>query len=204
MTPEPPAPTPRLKRRYLRWLGVLLLGYFAYAGWKAYDYRAAVKEAEALGWTITNTSPFDDIKKHWRAAFRGETWTQIQRNLEINGPKGFTGHESLLLRLNPQALAIFHCHDPLNFSTLKHLPDLRILMIEDAAAMTDENMDEIQELTNLIGLYFGNCPRLTHLNPFIGLKKLEGLRLWDNPPIPQKDIKAFEAAHPDTIVEILP
>ena len=202
MTPEPPAPTPRRKRRYLRWLGVLLLAYFAYAGWKAYDYRAAVEEAKALGWTVEFGTAFDHIKRDWRAALRMETWTQIRRVLEIDGEKGFTGHESLVLRLNPQSISIYNSPLPLNLSFLKHLADLRILEIQSFPEITDANMDQIQELTLLRGLFISDCPRLTHLNPLIGLKKLEWLELWYLPLIPKSDIQAFHATHPNTIIRV--
>ncbi len=198
MTPEPPTPTPRRKRRYLRWLGVLLLGYFAYAGWKAYDYRAAVKEAQALWWSVITSSPLDDIKEDWHAAFRMNTWTKTRRTLHIVHQQGLTGHESLILRLNPQAIHILTYQSPLNFSLLKHLPDLRHLSIERSPEMTDANMDQIAELTELKALFIIECPRLTHLNPFIGLKKLEEMFVLGSPLVPAKDIEAFKAAHPNT------
>ncbi len=127
MTPEPPAPTPRRKRRYLRWLGVLILACFAYGQWKAYDYRAAVKEAQALGWFFNNTTPFDRIREDWHAAITMKTWTYPRRTLLIIKSQEFIGHESLLLRLNLQEIGIIECRGPLNLSLLKHLPDLRRL-----------------------------------------------------------------------------
>ncbi len=202
MTPEPPAPTPRRKRRYLRWLGVLLLGCFAYGQWKAYDYRAAVKEAQALGWMIDDYSSFDDIKEDWHAAFRMETWTRIQRSLQIQELHGYTSHQSLLLRLNPQFIIIFKAGSPFSLASLKDLPDLRGLTIENSREMTDANMDQIEALTELRTLQFVDCPRLTHLNRFIRLKKLELLTLWSNQSIPMRDIEAFKAAHPNTAVDL--
>ena len=204
MTPEPPTPTPRRKRRYLRWLGVFLLVCFAYGGWKAYDYRAAVKEAEALGWEMNVYSPLNDIKEDWHAAFRRTTWTKTRRNLWVTGAQGLTGRETLLLRLNPQHITIFFGESRIDTSMLKSLSDLRGLGIHGCSQMTDANMDQIQELSNLKELAIGRCPRLTHLNPLIGLKKLEVLFLLDNPKFPEKDIEAFKAAHPDTNVTHLP
>ena len=204
MTPEPPTPTPRRKRRYLRWLGVLLLACLAYGQWKAYDFRAAVNEAEALGWRVDNYSPIDDIKEDWHSAFRMRTWTKPRRKLLLIGKNGLIGHESLLLRLNPQAIHFQTYQSPLNLSLLKQLTDLRGLGIHGCSQMTDANMDQIQDLTELRALYIVRCARLTHLNPLIGLKKLEVLFLLENPKFPEKDIEAFKAAHPDTNVTHLP
>ena len=200
MTPEPPTPTPRRTRRFFLWLGVLLLVFSAWRGWKEYDYRAAVKEAKALGWYIENSSPFDDIKKDWHAAIRLKTWRDPRRGLAIKHTDVLTGHESLILRLNPQGIEISHCPTPRDFSFLKHLPDLRYLSITNLLEMTDANMDQIEELTELKNLHLYNCPRLTHLNPFIKLVKLKGLTLLEAPLIPKKDIEAFKAAHPNTNV----
>jgi len=202
MTPEPPTPTPRRKRRFLRWLGVLLLGYFAYAAWKEYDYRAAVKEAEALGWEVYKDVPPRGTKRDRFANIRMETWTQTHCSLLIYSLQSFIGHESLLVRLNPQDIFILTCPGPLNLSALKDLPALRVLMIHDFPEMTDANMDQIQELTNLKELAVTGWPRLTRLNPLIELKKLEYLGLDGVPLIPQKDIDAFKAAHPGTKVDI--
>ncbi len=204
MTPEPPAPTPRRKRRFLRWLGVLLLGYFAYAAWKEYDYRAAVKEAQALGWQVRTSSPFEYIKKDWHAAITLETWMQARRTLEIEGQQDFFSQQHLILRLNPQQIGITKHHGPLDLSVLKHLPDLRLLQIMNCPEMTDANMDQIQELTTLRMLIIVSCPRLTHVNLFSRLEKLEWLRLWDVPFIPQSDIDAFKAAHPNTHLDTNP
>ena len=75
-------------------------------------------------------------------------------------------------------------------------------MIEKSLEMTDANMDQIAELTDLKALFIMECPNLTHLNPFIGLKKLETLGVWGVPSIPHKDFEAFKAAHPDTKAEM--
>ena len=204
MTPEPPTPTPRRTRRFFLWLGVLLLVFSAWRGWKEYDYRAAVKEAKALGWRFTETSPLDDIKKDWHAAFRMETWAKSRRSLWIGDTNGFNGHDALVLRLNPQEIFADDCLKSVNLSYLKHLPDLRILMIRNFPEMTDANMDQMGELTELRALILADCPRLTHLNPFIKLKKLNRLIGTNMPLIPTKDIDAVQAAHPDTKVAIRP
>ena len=204
MTPEPPTPTPRRKRRYLRWLGVLLFACLAYGQWKAYDFRAAVNEAEALGWRVDNYSPIDDIKEDWHSAFRMRTWTKPRRNLLLIGKNGLIGHESLLLRLNPQAIHFHTYQSPLNLSLLKQLTVLRRLMIQKSLEMTDANMDQIAELTDLKALIIMECPSLTRLNPFIGLKKLEKMFVSQSPLIPKADIEAFKAAHPNAEVEIRP
>ena len=81
---------------------------------------------------------------------------------------------------------------------------MRFLAIRNASEMTNADMDPIEELTELTGLQFSNCGRLTHLNPFIGLKKLVVLKIGPLSPFPKKDIEAFKAAHPDTIVDYNP
>ena len=204
MTPEPPAPTPRRKRRYLLWLGVLLLACFAYGQWKAYDYRAAVKEAQALGWQITDTSPFDDIKLDWHAAMDMKTWTNTRRHLVISGYQDVIGHESLLLRLNPEGIQVAFYSRPLNLLVLKRLSDLRWLSLFLYPELTNEHMDQIQELTQLKELEIVGAGRFTRLNPLIGLKKLKSLSLSDVPGIPDGDIEAFKAAHPNTKVYYRP
>ena len=72
MTTDPPPP--RRKWHLQRWLLLLAAGFLAYGGWTQYAFRAALKEARALGWAVYYTDPYEVIRADWKAAFRKATW----------------------------------------------------------------------------------------------------------------------------------
>src|SRR5204863_6126841 len=58
MATTPNAAPPALHSRWRRWrigwlLGVAVLGFLGYGAWRQYDFRAAIQEAQALGWEWT-------------------------------------------------------------------------------------------------------------------------------------------------------
>src|SRR5437868_249810 len=110
MTPD--AATPSRRSRWRRWrIGWLLLAAMfavcAYGAWRQYDFRAAIQEAQALGWVWTYDDPMEAIRKDWKAAFRKATWTHGNRDLHIPSAAEFDSHPRLLPRLAPRSLSIF-------------------------------------------------------------------------------------------------
>jgi hypothetical protein len=85
------------------WIFAFVLGVLAWAGWREYDYRAAVREAQSLGWKWKSDEPFAKIRADWRSAFRKETW---ERNsmLDVMPPGDLAAHGKLIRRLNPTSL----------------------------------------------------------------------------------------------------
>ena len=59
MPAQSPTSPPRWKSHIARGLFALAVIAFGYFGWRTYDARAARKEAEALGWGLAYTDPFD-------------------------------------------------------------------------------------------------------------------------------------------------
>ena len=65
----------------------LLLGGIGGIGWRAYDFRRAVREAEAAGFDFQQSpGPVALIRADWHAAFRGATWFERERTLSL--PRG--------------------------------------------------------------------------------------------------------------------
>jgi hypothetical protein len=58
-----------------RGLLLLALAATAWVGWRAYDHRAAVREAEAAGYDLKGCEPLALIRVNWRAAFQKDPWT---------------------------------------------------------------------------------------------------------------------------------
>ena len=104
MTTDPPPP--RRKWHLQRWLLLLAAGFLAYGGWTQYAFRAALKEARALGWRLEYTDPSEEIRKNWKAAFRKATWLDGVTHVSIHTSEEFVQHLAIVRRLNPCGLQI--------------------------------------------------------------------------------------------------
>ncbi|MCE9610443.1 MAG: leucine-rich repeat domain-containing protein [Chthoniobacter sp.] len=162
--------------RWWRWLGwALLVAVLATCGWsvwRAYDYRAAVREARAAGFNyVESPTPFARIRANWQAAFHLATWTNHTRALWLPVGKDLAPLRPLLLRLDPIHLQAAQCR---NVNALRGLTRLRVLNI---SGLEVADLAPLAELTQLQTLYLGDCKGVTDLAPLAGLTQLQTLSL---------------------------
>jgi hypothetical protein len=179
---------PLRKRQLLRWLAVLIAALLAYFGWKAYDYRAAIKEARALGWTVGYTDPIDVIQKDWVAAFQKETWRGGLTGVIVPACGRVEPHRKLLLRLNPRVLSIFHAEELRDLAMLEGLSHLQKLTINNATNLT--NVDALKNHRALDHIAILGSSRLTNLDALKHLPALE--KLWLNNCTAVKNLDMLE------------
>ena len=170
-------PSPRRKWHLQRWLLLLAAGFLAYGGWTQYAFRAALKEAWALGWTVYYVDPYEEIRADWKAALRKATWLDGVTKVEIPTSEEFEQHLAILHRLNPKELVIF------NSSTLRDLPKLngisrlRTIVLIDCKVLT--NVDALKNLSALKKLGLLGYTGLTDLDALRNLSALRTLGLHD-------------------------
>src|SRR6185503_6870753 len=145
MTAEANTPAPRRgwrRWRLGRWFLVAAFAFLGYGAWREYDFRSAIKEAQALGWEWTYDDPIDVIQKDWKAAFRKATWTDGKRRLDISMAAGFEPHARLVRRLAPKTLVVWGGPELSDLSALKELPALRALVLGGCTRM--KNVDGLK------------------------------------------------------------
>ncbi len=158
------ATPPRRNWHLQRWL-VLAAGFLAYAGWTQYAFRAALKEAAALGWTVRYTDPSEEIRWNWKAAFKKETWLDGVVILMIPTSEEFEQHVAIVHRLNPKTLSI------INAATLRDLSALRpLIRLQGIGLVGCTRLTNVDALRNFSDLERGS------LNGGIGLANVDALK----------------------------
>lgn len=147
-----------------RWLLVLTLAACAWLGWRVYDERAAIREAQAVGWKWESRDPVSLILADWRAAGRKETWTERYRQVNLPDGTDLASARPLLVRLHPTGLVAHECPDP-NLDALRGLPVLEELALDSSTGL--QNVDALRGLPALQGLSLYECT---------GLQNVDGLR----------------------------
>ncbi|MCE9610048.1 MAG: hypothetical protein K8R23_07545 [Chthoniobacter sp.] len=160
-----------------RWVGrgllLLALAATAWVGWREYDHRAAIREAEAAGYEWEVREPIGLIRADWNAAFRKETWTEGYWRLDVGKDRDLASLRPLLLRLRPTELFAPACKDA-NLDALQGLSDLKELYLFGCPAL--QNVDGLKGLSGLQKLVLQGCLTLQNVN---GLKGLSGLQRLD-------------------------
>ena len=167
MTTDPPEPKPRRKWHFYKWLVLLIVATFAYAQWRAYTFRSALKEAYALGWQLNNTKPLDLIYDDWKNAFKKDTWFDGVTWMSVPSGKELEKHRAMIQQLNPKHLTVGKCQSLRDLSALKGHTRLKTLHIEFASSLT--NLDALQNLTALEHIRISDVAALTNVD---GLKNL--------------------------------
>jgi hypothetical protein len=164
----------RSSRRLWRvaWVLVLVL-VVARAGWRAYDHRAAEREALALEWEWRSDEPWERIRQNWRAAFEKSTWVR-NAVLWIGTTESLAQHGRLIQRLNPTQLTIEESAD---LPPLRGLSRLKRLEIRGVEALPDLN--GLQDLPRLELLHLRDCETLRDLGALRRFTTLRELRILD-------------------------
>ena len=191
------SPPPRRKWHFKRWFIVLSIAIFAWSGWRVYDKRSAIKEAEALGWNVLYTDPSEAIRWNWKNAFRKATWSDGVRTVAIQTGQSFEQHVSVVHRLNPTELLIYDAitlRNPSSFSPLTRLshfgigfgsslenidglaglPAIQTLKISGNSQL--KNVDALKHLSTLEHVDLSACIELTDVD---ALKHLAALKTID-------------------------
>ena len=173
MTPDPPSP--RRKWHLQRWLLLLAAGFLAYGGWTQYAFRAALKEARALGWKVQYTDPIEEIRLNWKAAFKKGTWSDGVTAIGILTSEAFEQHLAIVHLLNPKGLRIDNAATLRELSALRPLTRLQEVVLLNCAVLT--NVDVLKNLTALQWLRLDRCTGLTDLDTLKNLSALKTLIL---------------------------
>jgi hypothetical protein len=159
-----------------RGLLLLALAATAWVGWRAYDHRAAVREAKAAGYTWEVREPIALIRADWRAAFQKDTWTKSFWSLKVGEGRDLASVRPLLLRLRPTVLLAPGCKDA-DLDALKGLSGLKGLDLSGCPAL--QNVDALKGLSGLQYLDLRGCPALQNVDALKGLSGLQWLALSD-------------------------
>lgn len=182
---EPPVRTKARRLGKLRWwLLALFLAWGGYAAWREYDYRAAVREAQAAGFEWVNIGPWDLIREDWHNALEKETWRTYERRLELGSADSFTQYRDLIRRLRPTDIAAGSLKDE-NLDALKDAADMKELYLQICPFL--QNLDALRGLTGLQNLYLGHCPDLRNVEGLRGLTGLQTLNLGFCPNLQNVD-----------------
>ena len=174
MTTDPPSP--RRAWHLQRWLLLLATGFLAYGGWTQYAFRAALKEAKALGWIVKYTDPIEEIRLNWKAAFEKEAWLNGVTDLDIPTGLEFEQHLAVVHRLNPSVLAIGDATNLSDLSGLKALTRLQFVYLNGCKRLT--NVDALKNLSALHSVYLSGSTRLTNVDALKGLSALQYVNLF--------------------------
>ena len=185
MHPEPPAQKPRRERHLVRWIFIGILSILGWYGWKAYDFRQAVTEAEALGWRFDYEAFDTRIRKDWKNAFRKGTWADAHRWLLITKSDQLESHFDVVHRLEPNHLEIAHSLHHGDLSGLKSLSSLSSLWLMDCPNLT--SIDALKDIKKLNHLLISSAPKLANIDPIKELKDLQALELVDCKALPNLD-----------------
>ena len=173
MTTDPPPP--RRKWHLQRWLLLLAAGFLAYGGWTQYAFRAAIKEAEALGWTVEYTDPVVEIRKNWKAAFKKATWLDGVWGVTIPPSEEFEQNVAIIHRLNPMVLWLYDADTLRAISALKPFRRLRYVRLHTCTGLT--NVDGLKNLSALQEVYLMECTELTNVDGLTNLSSLQNVWL---------------------------
>lgn len=175
MKEEPPAKPRRLRLGKLHWwILALFLAVCGYQAWRINDYQAAVREAEAAGFSWESTDTFDLIRKDWQAALRKETWGKHESLLHIGEVPDPGRYRELIHRLRPTELRVGGYKD---LDDLKGLTSLRKLCLYESPRL--QNIDALKGLADLQELNIVHCHALQNLDGLRGLTSLQALTLVD-------------------------
>ena len=172
VAPLPPEVAPRG-----RWVGrgllLLALAATAWVGWREYDHRAAVREAQAAGCRWNVREPITLIRADWRAAFQKKTWTESYWQLDVGRDRDLASLRPLLLRLRPTVLRAPASKDA-NLDALQGLSGVQYLHLGGSPSL--QNVDGLQGLSGLKWLDLSYCTALQNVD---GLQGLSGLKHLD-------------------------
>ncbi len=174
MTPAIPEPKSKHRRHIGFSLLLVVLLAFAWSGWRVYDEKQALKEAELLGWGPLVEDPIEAIRKNWKAAFRKKTWMDGARFIFVKADE-FDQHRALVGRIHPRQLRIMDTRKWRDLSTLKGLSDVRNLELYDCAELTD--VSALQGFPDLKGLELRKSTKLRDLSALGVLFYLQQLYL---------------------------
>lgn len=158
-----------------RWLLVLTLAACAWLGWRVYDERAAIREAQAAGWHWESRDPVSLILADWRAAGKKETWTERYREVFLPPWTDLASARPLLDRLRPTKLHAMQRPD-LNLDALRGLSGLQVLEFTGSPGL--QNVDGLRGLHSLQRVHLGGCIALQNVD---GLRGLPALQLVELP-----------------------
>lgn len=181
----PSAPRGRRFRHPAWWLLLLLaLAATAWLGWREYDHRAAIREAQAAGfrWYSEDTTAL--IREDWRTAFRVETGKKPVRQIEVGTGRDLTSLRPLLLRLRVTKLFAGGCKDK-NLDALQGLTGLQLIAVHNSPAL--QNVDALKGLTSLQALHLYGCASLQNVNGLQGLADLRVLDIHGSPALQNVD-----------------
>ena len=88
---------------------LLALAATAWVGWREFDHRAAIREAEAAGYQWEVRDPVTIMRKDWSAAFSPGTRTRSHWQLDVGSDRDLASLRPLLLRIRPTALIARAC-----------------------------------------------------------------------------------------------
>ena len=193
MTTDTPPP-PRRKWHLQRWLILLATGFLAYGGWTQYAFRAALKEAEALGWEVYYADPAERIRAYWKEAFKKETWLNGVSYVSISTSEEFEQHLAIVYRLNPKELAISSAATLRDLSPLKPLTRLQGVVLHDCTGL--KNVDALKNLSALQDVALHNCTGLTNVDALKNLSALKEVSLFGCTGLTSVDgLKNLSALH---------
>ena len=173
MTTDPPPP--RRNWHLKRWFTVLVIAVFAWSGWRVYDHRSAVKEAEVLGWSVYYTDPAKEIQAKWENAFRKKTWTDGVIGVLIPTSTDFDQHIGIVPRLNPKSLRFYVASTLRDLSFVGSLERLETLQLDACHRLN--NVDALKNFSALAYLHLNTCPVLKSVDALKNLPALERIYL---------------------------
>ena len=168
----PTVPARRRWRRVLGWgMPLAVVATCGWSGWRAYDYRAAVREARAAEFYFVEITPWAAIRADWHAALHPATWTEHERMLTLHDGTDLAPLRALLLRLDPTLLTARRC---------RHL-------------------DVLRGLTRLQVLHLAGSD-VKDLAPLAGLAQLQELDLRGCTGLDAEAVVTFKKSHPQVAV----
>ncbi len=211
---SPTAPDRGRAWRVLGWaLLVAVVAAAGWSGWRAHDYRAAVREARAARFVFEESpAPFAAIRADWHAALSLATWTERERELDLPDGTDLAPLRPLLLRLDPTKLTASGCRqvdalrgltrlrildlsgsDVKDLAPLAGLGQLRLLDLRGCTGVVD--LAPLAGLMRLQQLYLGGTG-VADLAPLASLAQLHWLDLWDCTGLGEEAVAAFQKGHP--------
>ena len=168
-------PSPRRKWHLQRWLLLLAAGFLAYGGWTQYAFRAALKEARAMGWEVAYTDPSEEIRADWKAAFKKETWLDGVTYVDIDTGEAFEQNITIVHRLNPKDLSIDNAPTLRDLSALERLTRLKAVWLNGCTGLT--SVDALKNLSALQEVRLNDCTGLTNVDALKNLSALQWVYL---------------------------
>ncbi len=188
-------PPPRRKWHLQRWLLLLAAGFLAYGGWTQDAFRAALKEARALGWRLEYTDPSEEIRQNWKVAFKKETWLDGVTFVSILTSERFEQHLAIVHRLNPRELHIYNASSLRDLSALRPLTRLQGVSLDGCTGLT--NVETLKNLSALQEIYLINCTALTNVDALKYLFALKTVNLDGCTGLTKESVAALKAALPN-------